>query len=77
MYNGSAGGTAFSLANTPFAATGIQYIRFTGLGTVDGVSRVGNAATPVPELNSGWLLGVGLLLLAVGLRRKTRSLSEK
>ncbi len=71
LYNGSAGGTAFSLANTPFATTGIQYIRFTGTGTIDGVSRVGNAAAPVPELSSGWLLGVGLLFLGVRLRRRT------
>lgn len=70
LYNGSAGGTAFSLANTPFAAGGIQYIRFTGTGAIDGVSRVGNAALPVPEMNSGWLLGVGLLFLGACLRRK-------
>lgn len=77
LYNGSAGGVAFSLANTPFAATGIQYIRFTGTGTVDGVSRVGNATAPVPELNSGWLLGVGLLFIGVCLRRKTSGLAGK
>ena len=71
LYNGSAGGTAFSLANTPFATTGIQYIRFSGTGTVDAVSRVGNAAAPVPELGSGWLLGVGLVFIAARLRRKT------
>ena len=71
LYNGSAGGTAFSLANTQFAQTGIQYIRFTGSGTVDGVSRVGNAPAPVPEMNSGWLLGAGLLFLGACLRRKS------
>ena len=71
LYNGSAGGTAFSLANTPFATTGIQYVRFTGTGAIDGVSRVGNAAAPVPEMNSAWLLGVGLLFVGVCLRRKT------
>lgn len=70
LYAGSAGGTAFSLANTPFATTGIQYIRFTGTGVIDGVSRVENAA-PVPEMNSGGLLAVGLLFLGVCLRRKT------
>lgn len=70
LYNGSAGGTAFSLANTPFATTGIQYIRFTGAGTIDGVSRVGNAVPAVPEMNSAWLLGVGLLFVGVCLRRK-------
>lgn len=71
LYNGSAGGTAFSLANTQFAQTGIQYIRFTGSGAIDGVSRVGNAPAPVPEMNSGWLLGAGLLFLGVCLRRKS------
>ena len=71
LYNGSAGGTAFSLAGTPFATSGIQYIRFTGTGAIDGVSRIGNAAPPVPELNSGWLLGGGLLFIAARLRRKT------
>lgn len=77
LYNGSAGGTAFSLANTPFATTGIQYIRFTGTGTVDAVSRVGNAAAPVPELGSGWLLGVGLVFIATRRRRKTSGSAGK
>jgi len=77
LYDGSAGGTAFSLANTPFATTGIQYIRFTGTGAVDAVSRVGNAAAPVPELGSGWLLGVGLVFIAARLRRKTSGSTGK
>jgi hypothetical protein len=77
LYNGSAGGTAFSLANTPFAATGIQYIRFTGTGVIDGVSRVENAAAPVPELGSGWLLGVGLVFIVARLRRKTSGSAGK
>lgn len=77
LYNGSAGGTAFSLANTPFAASGVQYIRFTGTGAIDGVSRVGNASAPVPELNSGWLLGGGLLFIAACRRRKTSGSAGK
>ena len=66
LYRGSAGGTAFSLAGTQFADTGIQYIRFTGLGTIDGVSRVSDApnANPVPEMSSAVSLG---LLAALGL----------
>ena len=77
LYNGSAGGTAFSLANTAFAATGIQYIRFTGTGTVDAVSRVANVAAPVPELGSGWLLGVGLVFIVARLRRKATGSAGK
>lgn len=76
LYNGSAGGTAFSLANTPFATTGIQYIRFTGAGTVDGVSRVANAA-PVPEsataLSFGLLLALGAGGAALSARRRVRA----
>ena len=64
LYNGSAGGTAFSLAGTQFADTGIQYIRFTGLGTIDGVSRVGDAPAAVPEASSALSLG---LLATLGL----------
>ena len=68
LYDGSAGGTAFSLAGTPFADTGIQYIRFTGFGTIDGVSRVGSAPAAVPETSAaitfGLLLGFGFLVIA-------------
>ncbi len=73
LYNGSAGGTAFSLAGTPFADTGIQYIRFTGVGNIDGVSRVSDAPAAVPEASSAVSLGV-LALLGIGLaarRKKT------
>ncbi len=74
LYNGSAGGTAFSLAGTPFADTGIQYIRFTGSGNIDGVSRVGDAPAAVPEASSAISLSIlaalGLGLMAVR-RRKT------
>lgn len=74
LYNGSAGGTAFSLAGTQFADTGIQYIRFTGAGVIDGISRVSNvpAENPVPEASSAVSLTV-LTLLSLGVlavRRK-------
>lgn len=63
LYGGSAGGTAFSLAGTPFADTGIKYIEFTGTGTIDGVSRVADAPAAVPEastlLSFGVLCGLG------------------
>ncbi len=72
LYNGSAGGTAFSLAGTPFADTGIKYIEFTGTGTIDGVSRVADAPAAVPEastsLSFGALCALGGLLAA----RRTR-----
>ncbi len=62
LYNGSAGGTAFSLAGTGF--TSIQYVRFTGTGNIDGVSRVSLAAAPEP---ASWVVfvlgGAGLLAL--------------
>ncbi len=70
LYDGSAGGTAFSLANTPFAATGIEYIRFTGANaTVDAVSRVGS---PVPEASTFWSFLAGLAGLAVYVIRRRR-----
>lgn len=65
LYNGSAGGTAFSLAGTPFATTGIDYIEFTGTGTIDGVSRVSDAPAAVPEASTlvtfGTLCGLGIV----------------
>ena len=72
LYNGSAGGTAFSLANTPFAATGIQYVRFTGVGQIDGVSRVGTPQA-VPEAGTFWPVLLGAGVLAACLRRKSVS----
>ncbi len=39
LYAGSAGGVSYSLSGT--GLTSIKYIRFTGLGNIDGVSRVG------------------------------------
>ena len=70
LYNGSAGGAAFSLLGS--GLTSIDYIRFTGEGNssvIDAVSRVSDnpAAGPaaVPEASSvisfGLLLGLGLL----------------
>lgn len=75
VYGGSAGGFSFSLAGTQFATTGISYVRFTGLGNIDGVSRVSNAPqmAPVPEAGTALSLAVGLLVLSgVCLRRKAR-----
>lgn len=70
LYNGSAGGTAFSLANTPFATSGIQYVRFTGSGTIDGVSRVSDAPAAVPEAPSAVPLGLLLGLGVIAMHRK-------
>ncbi len=75
VYNGSAGGFSFSLADTPFATTGIQYVRFTGFGNIDGVSRVSDApqSAPVPEASTSLILAVGLLVIGgVCPRRKAR-----
>lgn len=66
LYNGSAGGTAFSLAGTGF--TSIQYVRFTGTGNIDGVSRVALAAAPEP---APWVvLGLGAAGLLFLRRRR-------
>ncbi len=74
LYNGSAGGTAFSLAGTQFADTGIQYVRFTGAGNIDGISRVGDAPAAVPEASSAVSLGVlGLLGLGVMAPRRRKT----
>ena len=74
LYNSSAGGTAFSLAGTPFADTGIKYIEFTGTGTIDGVSRVSDAPAAVPEASTlvsfGALCGLGFTF-AVRRSRRT------
>ena len=79
LYGGSAGGTAFSLAGTPFAETGISYIRFTGSGVVDGVSRVSDApgAAPVPEASSAVALGVLALLGGGVLAARRRKMALK
>jgi hypothetical protein len=64
LYQGSAGGTSFDLAESGFSS--IRYIRFTGSGgEIDGVSRVGHA---VPEQGTIITLGV-LALLALFKKR--------
>ncbi len=76
VYGGSAGGFSFSLTGTQFATTGISYVRFTGLGNIDGVSRVSDApqSAPVPETSTALSLAVGLLVIGgVCLRRKARA----
>ena len=53
----------------------IQYVRFTGPGVVDAVSRVSvNPASvlAVPEAGAGWLLLAGLPMLLVARRRVSR-----
>ncbi|MBC7807999.1 MAG: PEP-CTERM sorting domain-containing protein [Akkermansiaceae bacterium] len=69
LYDGSAGGTSFSLAATGFSS--ISYIRVTGIGNageIDGFSRVGFANTGVvvvPEPGTMGLIffaGVGGLV---------------
>ena len=66
LYQGSAGGTSFDLAESGFGS--IRYIRFNGSGgEIDGVSRVGHV---VPEPAS-WI-ALGFLTLGV-LRFKKRA----
>jgi hypothetical protein len=77
LYNGSAGGAAFSLAGLVDAngnpITSISYIRFTGDPTnsgdttnIDAISRVGFASAPEPSGSAILLVGVtGLVMLAV------------
>lgn len=75
LYDGSAGGAAFTLAGSGLSE--IDYIRFTGTGNssvIDAVSRVSDA--PVPEASTFCSFGLGCLLLAglfVSARRKTLS----
>jgi len=74
LYNGSAGGTSYSLAGLPLTITSIQYVRFTstatGRGIVDAVSGVGFDPAAAPE-PAPWLVFVlgGVGLLAVRRRR--------
>ena len=74
LYNGSAGGAAFSLAGLTDGngnpLTSVQYIRFTGDGTggtnnIDAVSRVGFAPTATPEPSACllFLMGSGGILM--------------
>ena len=71
VYDGSAGGVSFSLAGTGLSA--IQYVRFTGTGNIDGVSRVSinpNAA-PEPQAWVVLLIGTGSILALRARRRKS------
>jgi hypothetical protein len=66
LYDGSAGGAAFSLKGT--GLTEIQYIRFTGTGgssVVDAVSAVGfdPAAAPEPSALLIFAIGIGGLVM--------------
>ena len=72
LYNGSAGGTAYSFfGQTPL--TTIDYVRFSAVpagshGIIDGIAAVGSA--PVPEAATSWSLLVGLFGLAGLVLRK-------
>ena len=68
LYDGSAGGQAFSLLGS--GLTSVQYIKFTGFGNIDGVVGVSNNPAAVPEAST---ITAFSLLLALGLsavRRK-------
>lgn len=68
LYDGSAGGAAFTLAGSGLDS--INFIRFTGGGfssVIDAVSRVSDApqTAPVPEASTFWSLFVSLAALAI------------
>ncbi len=71
LYGGAAGGQAFSLAGSGLST--INYIEFSGFGSIDGVAGVSNNPAAVPEASSvvsfGLLLGLGL----VAVRRSRKS----
>ena len=62
LYNGAAGGQAFSLAGSGLST--INYIEFTGYGNIDAVAGVSDAPAAVPEASS--VVSLGLLLLGLG-----------
>ncbi|MEO7453159.1 MAG: hypothetical protein ABIV13_00170 [Fimbriimonadales bacterium] len=65
LYQGSAGGTSFDLAESGFSS--ISYIRFTGSGgEIDGVSRVGQA---VPEPVTSVVLSFAVVALCIRKKR--------
>lgn len=81
LYNGSAGGAAFSLAGLTDLngnpLTSIQYVRFTGDGSggtnnIDAISRVGfaPAVAATPEPSAGVILVIGIA--GAGLLRRRR-----
>ncbi|MCW3055912.1 MAG: hypothetical protein JWN14_5082, partial [Chthonomonadales bacterium] len=84
LYNGSAGGAAFSLTGVTDGngqpLNSVQYIRFTGDGSggtnnIDAVSRVGFAPTTptaTPEPGAGAMILIGLAGVGV-LRRRRRT----
>jgi hypothetical protein len=76
LYDGSAGGAAFSLLGSGLSS--VDYIRFTGTGNssvIDAISRVSDDPAAVPEASSvvsfGLLLGLGLIIV----RRSRKSIS--
>jgi len=85
LYNGSAGGAAFSLAGVTDGngqpLNSIQYIRFTGDGSggannIDAVSRVGfalPAPTATPEPAATAMILIGLAGVGVLRRRQVRA----
>ena len=70
LYNGSAGGQAFSLAGSGLSS--IQYVEFTGFGNIDAVAGVSDAPAAVPEASSAVSLGL-LAALALGVLTVRRS----
>ncbi len=76
LYNGAAGGQAFSLAGSGLST--IDYIEFSGYGNVDAVVGVSSSPAAVPEASS--MVSFGLLLGGFGvlaMRRSRKSASEK
>jgi len=71
LYDGSAGGTAFDLAESGFEW--IQYVKVSGISgsSLDGEIDAFADIAPVPVPAAVWLLGSGLLAM-VGIRRKSR-----
>ena len=67
LYGGSAGGTAFDLAESGY--DWIQYIKVSGTPGYSGEIDAFSDIAPVPVPGAVWLLGSGLLSL-IGLRRK-------
>lgn len=76
LYNGAAGGQAFSLTGSGLST--INYVEFSGYGNIDGVAGVSNNPAAVPEASS--VVSFGLLLGGIGVlavRRSHKSASKK